>query len=380
MAENKGGLEGVVVADITTSKVNGAEGKLVYSGYSIEDLAEYATFEEVIWLLWHTELPTQTEHEQFRARIAAAADLPQAVLDHLKTLPTDANPMAVLRTAVSELAFYDPDAENLTDKDVARQKATRLIGQMASVVAAWIRIRAGEDPVAPRDDLKLADNFLYMMSGEEPDEAAADMINTYLVLLAEHGMNASTFCTRVVTATGSDMHSAVVGGIGTLKGPAHGGANTEAMKMFNEIGSPDNVADWFQNQVKGEGRRIMGMGHRVYKAPDPRAAILKERARVLADASGNTTWYEVAEKLETIALDDDFFKDRKLFPNVDYYSAIALYTLGLDLDMFTPLFAMSRIAGWSAHIIAQMNGRLIRPRANYVGPENLEWTPLEERA
>lgn len=380
MSDNKGGLEGVVVADITTSKVNGAEGKLVYSGYSIEDLAEYATFEEVIWLLWHTELPTQAEHEQFRAGIAAAADLPQAVLDHLKTLPTDANPMAVLRTAVSELAFYDPDAENLTDKDVARQKATRLIGQMASVVAAWIRIRAGEDPVAPRDDLKLADNFLYMMSGEEPDEAAADMINTYLVLLAEHGMNASTFCTRVVTATGSDMHSAVVGGIGTLKGPAHGGANTEAMKMFNEIGSPDNVADWFQNEVKGEGRRIMGMGHRVYKAPDPRAAILKERARVLADASGNTTWYEVAEKLETIALDDDFFKDRKLFPNVDYYSAIALYTLGLDLDMFTPLFAMSRIAGWSAHVIAQMNGRLIRPRANYVGPENLEWTPLEERA
>ncbi len=380
MSDNKGGLEGVVVADITTSKVNGAEGRLVYSGYSIEDLAEYATFEEVIWLLWHTELPTQAEHEQFRAGIAAAADLPQAVLDHLKTLPTDANPMAVLRTAVSELAFYDPDAENLTDKNVARQKATRLIGQMASVVAAWIRIRAGEDPVAPRDDLKLADNFLYMMSGEEPDEAAADMINTYLVLLAEHGMNASTFCTRVVTATGSDMHSAVVGGIGTLKGPAHGGANTEAMKMFNEIGSPDNVADWFQNQVKGEGRRIMGMGHRVYKAPDPRAAILKERARVLADASGNTTWYEVAEKLETIALDDDFFKDRKLFPNVDYYSAIALYTLGLDLDMFTPLFAMSRIAGWSAHIIAQMNGRLIRPRANYVGPENLEWTPLEERA
>ncbi|PJF20825.1 MAG: hypothetical protein CUN56_14220 [Phototrophicales bacterium] len=218
-----------------------------------------------------------------------------------------------------------------------------------------------------------------MMTGEQPDQTAADAINAYLVLLAEHGMNASTFCTRVVTATGSDMHSAVVGGIATLKGPSHGGANAEAMKMFLEIGSADNVEAWFKREVKEHGRRIMGIGHRVYKAVDPRAAILKKHAKDLAESSGNAKWYDLAAKLEEVALADDYFKERKLYPNVDYYSAIVLYTLNLDVDMFTPLFAMARIAGWTAHIIAQMGGRLIRPRANYVGPKDRKWVPIDQR-
>lgn len=377
---NKGGLEGVVVADITTSLVDGEAGKLIYSGYSIEDLAENALFEEVVYLLWDNRLPNATELESLRAAIADGAQLPVEVLNLLKSLPQDAEPMAVLRTAVSALAHYDPNAENLTDKDVARQKAIRLTGEITSIVAAWDRIRQGKEPITARADLTLAQNFVYMLTGEEPDQAAADAVNVYLVLLAEHGMNASTFSTRVTTATGSDMHSAIVAGIGTLKGPSHGGANAEAMKMFLEIGSVENVENWFKTKVKGENRRVMGIGHRVYKAPDPRAGVLKKYAARLAQSSGNTQWYDIAVKLEEVALADDYFKDRKLFPNVDYYSAIVLYTLNLDVSMFTPLFAMSRVAGWTAHIIDQMGGRLIRPRANYVGEKDLHWQPAEARA
>jgi len=376
---NKGGLEGIVVADVKTSLVNGAEGKLIYAGYSIEDLAENATFEEVIFLLWHTRLPNAEELETLRSEIAKGASLPDDISSMMKTLPKEANPMAVLRTVVSALAHYDSDAENLTDKDVAMEKAKRLTGQMTTAVAAWDRIRKGHDPVAPREDLTLAQNFVYMLNNEEPDAIAAEAINAYLVLLAEHGMNASTFSSRVTTATGSDMHSAVVTAIGTLKGPSHGGANAEAMKMFLEIGEPDNVENWFKNEVKNGDRRVMGIGHRVYKAPDPRAGVLKDKAKALAASSGTSKWFEIAEKLEEVALADDYFKERKLFPNVDYYSAIVLYTLDLDIDTFTPLFAMARIAGWSANIIDQMGGRLIRPKANYVGPMDLDWTPVSER-
>ena len=375
---NKGGLEGVVVADVTTSLVNGTEGKLIYSGYSIGDLAENALFEEVVYLLWHTKLPNQAELDALKADINGAT-LPDGIISLMKGLPKDADPMAVLRTVTSALAHYDEDGENLTDKDVALKKAARLTGQITAITAAWGRIRKGEEPVTPRADLTLAENFVYQLTNADPDETAASAINAYLVLLAEHGMNASTFCSRVVTATGSDMHSAVVGGIGTLKGPAHGGANAAAMRMFLEIGSADNVETWFKDNIKNGDRRIMGIGHRVYKAPDPRAAVLKEKAEALAASSGNKTWFDVAVKLEEAALADDYFIERKLFPNVDYYSAIVLYTLDLDVDMFTPLFAMARIAGWSANIIDQMGGRLIRPKANYVGPMDLEWTAIADR-
>lgn len=376
---DKGGLEGIVVADVTTSLVDGVNGRLIYSGYEIEDLAENALYEEVVYLLYNVRLPNRQELEDIRSTIASQAKLPADIIQMMKMLPRETPAMAVVRTATSMLSVYDPDAENLTDKDVARAKALRMIGQVASICAAWVRIKAGQEPVEPRQDLTLARNFVYMMTGEEPDQTASDAVNVYLVLLAEHGMNASTFASRVITATGADMHSAVVGAIGALKGPAHGGANAEAMRMFLEIGEPDNVEPWFQKEVVEGKRRVMGIGHRVYKAPDPRAGILKMHAERLAESSGNRKWFDIADRLEQVARGNEFFIERQLYPNVDYYSAIVLYTLKLDIDMFTPLFTMARMAGWTANIIDQMGGRLIRPKANYVGPKDLDWVPLEQR-
>jgi citrate synthase len=376
---NKGGLEGIVVANITTSLVNGEEGKLIYEGYDIEDLAANALFEDVCFLLWNSRLPSAAELEALRHEIAVQARLPEGAISLLKALPKDADPMAILRTAVSALAHYDADAENLTDKAVALKKAIRLTGQITALCAAWDMIRRGKEPVAPREDLNLSENFMYMLTGAEPDPTAAAAINVYLVLLAEHGMNASTFATRVVTATGSDMHSAVVAGISALKGPSHGGANAEAMRMFEEIGEVENVGPWFEKHIKSGERRIMGIGHRIYKALDPRANILYENAEKLAKASGNTKWFDIADQLAKAARADDYFIERKLYPNVDYYSAIVLYTIDLPIDMFTPLFAMSRVAGWTANIIDQMGGRLIRPDANYVGPMGLHWVAPEKR-
>lgn len=372
------GLQDVIVADTRTSLVDGDNGRLIYAGYKIEDLAEHALFEEVVYLLWHDRLPNAGELEDLRRAIAEGATLPQPMIDLLKFLPEDAEPMAVLRTAVSALAHYDSESEDMSHEAVQR-KAVRLTGQITTLCAAWDRIRKGKEPIAPRKDLNLAQNFMYMLTGREPEAAAVDAINTYLVLLAEHSMNASTFTGRVVTATGSDMHSAIVAAIGALKGPSHGGANAEAMRMFLEIGTPDKVVDWFNTEIKQKGRRIMGIGHRVYKALDPRAAILKEKARALAASTGNLKWFEIAEKLDDTARADSYFIERRLYANVDYYSAIVLYTIDLDVDMFTPLFAMSRIAGWTAHVIEQMGGRLIRPESNYVGPLDLEWTPVSDR-
>lgn len=379
MAEVQKGLEGVVVADTATSQVNGVEGKLIYGGYKIEDLAENALFEEVVYLLWNGRLPNATELEELRATIAHESAIDENLITMLQGFPKDANPMAVLESAVAALAFYDGESEDLS-VEAASRKAVRLTGQITTICAAWDRIRERKTPVAPRADLNLAQNFVYMLTGEEPDQTASDAINVYLVLLAEHGMNASTFTSRVVTGTGADIHSAVVAAIAALKGPSHGGANSAAMKMFLEIEDPANVEQWFQDNIKSGNRRIMGIGHRVYKALDPRASILRRHAQALAESSGNTRWFEIADKLANTALADDYFIERKLYPNVDYFSAIVLYTLRLDVDMFTPLFAMSRIAGWSAHIIEQTrNNRLIRPKANYVGLKDLEWVPISER-
>lgn len=375
----KKGLEGTVVADSKTSLVNGQEGKLLYQGYSIESLAENALFEEVAYLLWNGRLPNPTELENLRSMIASEAGLPEAILKQLALYPSKADPMAVLRTAVSALAMVDADGED-NRPEANLRKAIRLTGQITTLCAAWNRMRKGNEPISPRKDLTLAQNFVYMLNGQEPDATASDAINVYLVLLAEHGMNASTFAARVTVATGSDMHSGVVSGIGTLKGPSHGGANAEAMRMFLEIGEPGNVASWFKKHVKEGDRRIMGIGHRIYKALDPRAAILEKRADALAKSSGNEKWFQIAKQLADTARRDPYFIDRKLYPNVDYYSAIVLYTLHLDIDMFPPLFAMSRIVGWTAHMMEQFaNNRLIRPDLNYVGPAGLSWTPIDQR-
>ncbi len=375
----RAGLEEAVVADITTSYIDGSIGELIYCGYEIEDLAESTSFEEILFLLYNSRLPNQAEYETLRATVARDAAIPAAVIQMMRSLPSGTPAMAVLRTAVSMLSAFEPDAENLTDKAVAQAKAFRLTGQITTICAAWMRIARSLEPVCPRTDLSVAENFLYMTSGDEPDPTACAALNVYLVLLAEHGMNASTFATRVVTATGSDLHSAIVAGIGALKGPSHGGANSEAMKMFVEIGEVENVAPWFEENIKSGKRRIMGIGHRVYKANDPRAGILRRHAEALADSSGKRKWFDIAVTLAETARADDYFVQRNLYPNVDYYSAIVLYTLDLDIDMFTPLFAMSRIAGWSAHVIDQMGGRLIRPKANYVGPRGLKWVPISKR-
>jgi citrate synthase len=373
------GLDGVLIDESRLSLVNGTEGKLIYSGYKIEDLAANALYEEVVFLLWNDRLPNATKLEALRAEIAENAAVPQPVLDALQKLPKDADPMAIMRTAVSMLAHYDEDSETYTP-EANRRKAVRLCGQSVVLAAAWPRIRDGQSPVAPRKDLNLAQNFIYMLRDEEPEESAVNATNAYMVLLTEHGMNASTFSARVTVSTGSDMHSAIVSAIGTLKGPAHGGANTEAMRMFMEIGDPSNVQKWFDDNIKTGQRRIMGIGHRVYKALDPRAAVLRDRAEALATGSGNAKWFEIADQLATLARADQYFIDRNLYPNVDYYSAIVLYTLGLEVDMFTPLFAMSRMAGWTAHIMEQTaNNRLMRPDIVYTGAMDLPWISLDQR-
>lgn len=374
------GLDGIIVDETKLSLVDGTAGRLMYSGYKIEDLAAHALYEEVVFLLWHGRLPDRQELEALRAQIAANAEIPKEVLKLLKSLPSDSNPMSVLRTAVSMLAQYDIDSEVMTP-EANERKAIRLNGQVASLVAAWPRIRKGLEPISPRLDYTVAQNYVYQLTGEmPPSKEAVDAINTFMVLLTEHGMNVSTFTTRVIASSLSDMHSSITGAIGSLKGPLHGGANTEAMNMFLEIGSPENVEPWFNENIKTGKRRIMGIGHRVYKALDPRAAVLRERAEALARASGNTQWFEVADKLATLARADQYFIERNLYPNVDYYSAIVLYTLDIPVDMFTPLFAMSRIAGWTAHFREQAAAnRLVRPDVLYVGPDERPWMPLEAR-
>ncbi len=372
------GLEGVVVAQTQKSTVDGTIGKLQYHGYNIVDLAAHATFEEVVYLLWYDKLPTVAELEAFKKELAAERGLPPELVEIMKVFPKTAHPMAVLRTAVSALGVLDTQSED-TSPAANLRVARRLTAVMPTIVAAWERIRNGHEPVAPRPDLSHAANFLYMMRGAEPTPTEVSAVDTYLVLLADHGMNASTFSARVTTSTMADVYSAVTTAIGTLKGPAHGGATQKAMEQFLAIGSPENVEAWFEHAMAND-IRIMGIGHRVYKVEDPRARILRERARALAEGSANGKWFEIAWQLEQKARSHPYFIERNLYANVDYYSAIVLYLTGIPVDQFTALFAISRVAGWTAHIMEQWaDNRLIRPRGEYIGPRDLEWVPIEKR-
>jgi len=304
--------------------------------------------------------------------------MPPEIISALRNLPKDAEPMAVMRSAVSLLAHYDPESEDNTP--LAHQhKACRLLGQISGVLAAFERIRKGEEPVKPRMDLDHAANFLWMLTGEDPDPLAARALDQYLLLLAEHEFNASTFTARVTASTGSDLHSAITSALGTLKGPLHGAAVQEAMAQFLEIGSAENVESWFE-LARAEGHRVMGMGHRVYKVRDPRAAPLMANVESMAQSTGEREWFDIARKLETVAMQDPYFQERNLSANVDFYSAPLLYSLGIPVNTFTPMFAMSRIVGWTAHVYEQQaNNRLIRPLANYVGAHQLPWAPIEQR-
>lgn len=378
MSEVKAGLEDVVVGQQDICFIDGEKGELIYRGYHIDELAPHATYEEVVYLLWHGKLPSQQKLAGLHERLATRRALNQDHLKLIQSMPQSARPMSVCRTGVSQIGLYDP--EKLTfDKETNLLKADDILAKMPTIMATFARYRQGLRPIPAREDLGHAANFLWMLNGKEPTLEAEKALDLYLVLLAEHDYNASTFACRVTASTWAGMYSAVVSGIGTLSGDAHGGAVQEAMEQFQEIGNVDNVQPWFEGSLKRK-KRIMGIGHRVYKALDPRAPHLRAKVEALAGQSENRKWFDMAAKLEEIAGQHPYFKERKLYPNVDYYSAPLLYMLGLEPDMFTPMFAISRIAGWAAHIMHQYeDNRLIRPRAEYVGPKGLKWTPLEER-
>ncbi|MFC0187902.1 citrate synthase [Fictibacillus aquaticus] len=366
------GLEGVVA---TTSSVSSIiDDVLTYRGYSIDDLAEHATFEEVIYLLWNGKLPNEQELNSLKEELSKASALPAELLQQMKSLPlSEAHPMTVLRTIVSMLAMYDEDSEDMSVEGNYR-KAVRLQAQMSTLVTAFSRIRDGKEPVAPKKELGFAANFLYMLTGSEPDEISENAFNQALVLHADHELNASTFTARVCVATLSDMYSGITAAIGALKGPLHGGANEQVMKMLSEIGSEENVESYLKNAIENK-KKIMGFGHRVYKNGDPRAKHLREMSKQLTTITGEEKWYTMSVQLE-----ETLKAEKGLLPNVDFYSASVYHSLGIPHDLFTPIFAVSRVSGWIAHILEQYeNNRLIRPRADYIGPDMQTFVPLEQR-
>ncbi|HBY98571.1 MAG: citrate synthase [Ardenticatenaceae bacterium] len=371
------GLEGVVVAQTSKSAINGQEGKLAYVGIPIQEFAEnHAPYEEVVYLLWYSRLPTRAQLDTFSRELAAQRSLPEPMLTILRDFPRTADPMAVLRTAISALAFYDENPDQLSPENV-RRIAASLTAKIPTILAAYYRLRHGQEPVAPRLDLGHAAHFLYMLSGESPGEQSARGLNSYLVLLAEHGMNASTFAARVIAGTLADVYSAITGAIGALKGPSHGGAPPRVMHMLEAVERPELADQWVENALAAN-QRIMGVGHRVYKTFDPRANILREMVKQVAQERGEARWYELSKAVEDAAVKR--LQGKGLYTNVDFYTAPLLGSLGLPTDMFTPLFAMSRIAGWTAHLMEQYaDNRLIRPRAEYVGPVDKQYIPFDER-
>ena len=367
------GLEGVVAAETALCDLDGKNGRLAYRGYDIEDLARRASFEEVCHLLWYGELPTAAQLDKTTLGLIAARDVPAELVQAFGLMPKDTDPMRVLQSVVAMLGMRDPDATD-DSREANFRKAMRLTSQIASAICVHHRVRSGLEPIRPAPDLSLAANFLYMLTGKRPSGVVAKAFDASLTLYAEHELNASTFTTRVIVSTQSDMHSAVAGGVGALKGPLHGGAGEAVMRTLMEIGEVANV-DAFVAKALGERRRLMGMGHRVYKAGDPRAAILKGMAEDACRQSGQFKWYEMAVNLHARVNEA-----KKLIPNVDFYSAPLFYSLGIPVDLFTPVIAAGRIAGWTANIIEQHeDNRLIRPRGDYIGPGRRAFVPVDRR-
>jgi len=379
--ELKRGLEGVLVAESELSYVDGAVGKLVYRGYDIEDLAREASYEEVLYLLWHGSLPTRDELDAFSADLAAERDVDDDVLATVQTL-ADAGerPMAALRTAVSMLSAYEPEPDaDPEDLDATRRQGRRITAKVPTVLAAFERARQGEAPVAPDPDLSHAANFLYMLTGTEPDDVSAETFDMALTLHADHGLNASTFTAMVIGSTMADVYSAVTGGIGALSGSLHGGANQDVMEVLHEVDASDKGPVEWVTDARDAGRRIPGFGHRVYKVKDPRAKILEEKLRDLSESSGDTKWLDYTSAIESY-LTDQGLLEKGIAPNVDFYSGSVYDSLGIPVDMYTPIFAMSRAGGWIAHVVEyQSENRLIRPRARYTGAEDATITPIDER-
>jgi 2-methylcitrate synthase/citrate synthase II len=364
------GLEGVIAGETAISTV--AEG-LSYRGYPVTELAEKATFDEVAHLLLHGELPTARQLEEFRHRVALSRRLPEPLRDLLKALPRWTSPMDAIRSAVSILAHFDQDAPDLSI-DANLRKAERLLAQIPVAVADHYRFSKGLQPIAARPDLSHAANFFYMLRGTEPTPADTRALDVSLILYAEHEFNASTFTARVVTSTESDLHSAIVAAIGALKGRLHGGANEKVMDLLLATGGPDKAEAWIRDALVRK-ERVMGFGHRVYKAGDVRAGILKAYARKAAEAAGSLQWEETAEIIEKVLAEE-----KNLFPNLDWPAGRLYHALGLEVPLYTPIFVMARVAGWSAHVNEQQaNNRLIRPRGRYIGPATRSVKPLAER-
>lgn len=367
------GLEGVVANESSICYVFGEEGRLIYRGYDINDLADHSSFEETAYLLLNGDLPTRDQLKQFTTQLKAAQKLDRVVQRIIRDAPPNANPMNVLRTAVSASVFVDPDRGN-DGREAEYRKAVRLIAQLPTMVAMFHRLRNGEKPLSPRRGLSLAANFLYLISGKKPDREAEHALDVALILHADHELNASTFAARVVAATLADVHGAVTGAIAALAGPLHGGANAEVMKMLLEIQSPERAEAWIQGAL-AQKRKIMGFGHRVYRTEDPRAAHLRRMAESLGARAGQPQWAAMQRTIEDVVR-----REKGLYCNVDFYSASLYYVMGLPLDLYTPIFAVSRVSGWCAHVLEQhADNRLIRPRAEYMGHMNRRWVAVRKR-
>lgn len=365
------GLEGIVACTTGISSI--VDVTLCYRGYTIEDLAAHSNFEEVSWLLWNGRLPKKSELEVFQAELKKEMNLSSTLIDQLKKLPTNVHPMAWLRTAVSMLALWDPEAQDMSEA-ANRRKALRLTAKMGMLVALFQRTREGKEFVQPNSEKSIGWNFLYMMKGQEPDAEFAKIFDTCLVLHADHELNCSAFASRVTASSLSDMYSAVVSAISALKGPLHGGANEQVMLMLKEIGGMTKVHAWLDNALKNKAK-VMGFGHRVYKNGDPRAKILSQMSELLTKKVGQPEYYQMSK-----ILDDTMQQQKGLLPNVDFYSATVYYAMGIPIDIYTPIFAVSRVSGWCAHIIEQYaNNRIYRPRGQWTGPTDLKYTAIEKR-
>lgn len=372
------GLEGVLVTESELSKVDGEAGRLIYRGYSIESLAREASFEEVLGLLWHGDLPDQAALDALSSELAAARHLDDSIHDLVRRLAAeDEDPMAALRTTTSALSSTDQNGTSFSshDTDDTLERGLRITAKLPTIVAAYDRYRNGEEPVSPRDDLGHAENFLYMLTGERPDEVSVSTLDAALVLHADHGLNASTFAAMVTASSLSDVHSAITSAIGTLAGPLHGGANQNVMRMLLDIDESDRDAAAWVNDALDDGERIPGFGHRVYRVKDPRAYILAEMSEDLGAAAGDLKWYEYS-----VAVEDTMNERAGIPPNVDFYSATTYYQMDISIDLYTPIFAMSRVGGWVAHVNEQYaDNRIMRPRSRYVGPDSREFVPLADR-
>lgn len=375
------GLEGIVAAATQIAEVDGANGKLTLRGYDISELSGNVTFEEVCYLLWYGKLPNKAEYEALLAEMRAARELPEPAIAALRDLAPHADGMHILRMIASTLSIGDDDINNL-DMEGSRRRAARLQAQMPALVAHAYRIKQGLPIVAPKPEHGVAASFLYMLEGEEPSEARVAGLNAYLVAVSEHGLNASTFTGRVVISTDSDMVSALTAAIGALKGPKHGGVPGPVLKMLNEIGEPEKAEDFIRNEIRS-GRRIMGFGHRVYKVRDPRAALLSDAAEKMAESTGDTHLLNLTKSVEetTVRVLAEEKPGRDLYANVELFAALILHAVGIPSELFTPVFAIGRTTGWTAHMLDQIeDNRLIRPASIYVGPRGLKFVPMDERS